>query len=401
MRLHPTAPSNIALFGVTALLLAGCAGGPDGNLPGDADIPAQDDREIASIPVGQPFGEAQWSVNVDASSEEQSPLVIGNHVVALSDGTVKAWSADGTEAWQAPTPSAGESSDVALRQADSNTVAVIATGVSEGEGLAESRYTAHVTLVDITSGKTTEVDIAGSDVDAPSLSAVGVAFTLPDGTGVVITPEGETVDVPDIATTTGPPDNAEADHPILALGDTVIWATTGGGEEQTGYATDTWSTGDLDLLDYTQSSSIEALDLALGLVVVGAHASEHAFAVVDAATGDVVSDIECRPATFASAVTSPNSKHSVVGPLQLTAHDAQCVGGGEGQQTVTLTAVTDDGTAYGRASEGNLVVVPAGGGEPETSALPDGANPPIGFLEGNLAVHYDAGQGIVTANPVG
>lgn len=399
MRLHPAATSSIALLGATALLLAGCTGGPDGIPLGDADIPAQDDREITSIPVGQPFGEAQWSVNVDASSE-QSPLVIGNHVVAVSEGAVKAWSADGTEAWQVPTPSVGESSDVALRQADNNTVAVIATGKTEGEGLNESGYAAHVTLIDITSGETTEVDIAGSDVDAPSLSAVGVAFTLPDGTGVVITPEGETVDVPDIATTTDPPDNSEVTDPILALGDTAIWATTEGGEEQTGYATDTWSTGNLDLLDYTRSSTIEALDPALGLVVVGAHASEHVFAVVDAATGDVISDIGCRPATLASAVTSPNSKHSVVGPLQLTAHDAQCVGGGEGQQAVTLTAVTDDGTAYGRASEGDLVVVPAGGGEPETSALPNGANPPLGFLEGNLAVHYDSDQHILTANPV-
>lgn len=400
MRLHPAAASSIVLFGANALLLAGCTGEPDGNLPGDADIPAQDDREIASIPVGQPFGEAQWSVNVDAPSE-QSPLVIGNHVVALSEDTVKAWSADGTEAWQAPTPSAGEGSDVALRQADSNTVAVIATGMSKGEGLAESRYAAHVTLIDITSGKTTEVDIAGSDVDAPSLSAVGVAFTLPDGTGVVITPDGETVDVPDVATTTGPPDSSEVDHLILALGDNAIWATAGGGEEETDYATDTWSTGDLDLLDYTRSSSIVALDPALGLVVVGAHANEHAFAFVDAATGDVVSDIECRPNTLTSAVTSPNSKHSVVGPLQLTAHDAQCVGGGEGQQAVTLTAITDDGTAYGRASEGDLVVVPAGGGEAETSALPNGANPPLGFLEGDLAVHYDSDQHILMANPVG
>lgn len=217
---------------------------------------------------------------------------------------------------------------------------------------------------------------------------------------MVITPEGETVDVPDVATTTGPPNNSEVKDPILALGDTAIWATTKGGEEQTGYATDTWSTGDLDLLEYTLSSTIDAVDPALGLMVVGAHADEHIFAVADAATGDVLSDIEYKPDTLASAVTSPNGEHSVVGPLLLTANDAQCVGGSEGRQAVTLKAVADDGTAYGRASEGDLVVAPADGGESETSALPDGSNPPIGFLEGNLALHYDAGQGIVTANPV-
>lgn len=400
MHLRPAAATSVALFGATALLLAGCSGGTDGGPSGDTATSAQNDREVVSIPVGQPFGEAQWSVNVDASSE-QPPLVIGNHVVALSEGTVKAWSGDGTDAWQVPIPSTGESGEVALRQADANTVAVIATGMSEGEGLNESGFAAHVTLIDIPTGEATEVGIAGSDVDAPSLSAVGVAFTLPDGTGVIVTPEGETVDVPDVTTTTGPPNNSEVEDPILALGDTAIWATTEGDEEQTGYATDTWSTGDLDLLDYTLSSTIEAVDPALGLVVVGAHADEHVFAVVDAATGDVMSDIECKPDTLTSAFTSPNGEHSVVGPLRLSANDAQCVGGGEGQQAVTLTAVNDDGTAYGRASEGDLVIATADGGEPETSALPDGSNPPIGFLEGNLAVHYDAGQGIVTANPVG
>lgn len=399
MHRRPTAATGIALLGATALLLAGCSSGTGDKPSGDTDTSAQNDREVVSIPVGQPFGEAQWSVDVDTSSD-QPPLVIGNHVVALSGDTVKAWGADGTQAWQVPVPSTGEDSDVALRRADANTVAAIATGMSEGEGLSESGYAARITLIDIASGEVMEVDIAGSDVDAPSLSAVGVAFTLPGGGGVLVTSEGETVDVPDVATTTGPPNNSEVEDPILALGDTAIWATTEGGEEQTGYATDAWSTGDLDLLDYTLSSTIEAVDPVLGLVVVGAHADEHAFAVVDAATGDVVSDIECKPDTLASAVTSPNGEHSVVGPLRLTANDAQCVGGGEGQQSVTLTAVTDDGTAYGRASEGDLVVAPDDGGEPETSALPDGSNPPIGFLEGNLAVHYDAGQGIVTTNPV-
>lgn len=238
MHPRPAAANGIALLGATALLLAGCSGGTEDKTPGDADTSAQNDREVVSIPVSQPFGEAQWSVDVDASSE-QPPLVIGNHVVALSEGTVKAWSADGTEAWQVPFPSTGEDSDVALRWADANTVAAIATGMSEGEGLSESGYAAHVTLIDIPSGEATEVDVAGSNVYAPSLSAVGVAFTLPDGTGVIVTPEGETVDVPDVTTTTGPPNNSEVEDPILALGDTAIWATTEGGEEQTGYATDT------------------------------------------------------------------------------------------------------------------------------------------------------------------
>jgi len=170
MHPRPAAATGIALFGATALLLAGCSGGTDGGPSGDADTSAQNDREVVSIPVGQPFGEAQWSADVDASSE-QPPFVIGNHVVALSGDTVKAWGADGTEAWQVPVPSTGEDSDVALRQADANTVAVSATGMSEGEGLSESGYAAHVTLIDIASGKATKVNVAGSDVDAPSREA--------------------------------------------------------------------------------------------------------------------------------------------------------------------------------------------------------------------------------------
>lgn len=163
----------MALLEATALLIAGCSGGTDDGPSGDTATSAQNDREVASIPIGQPRGEAQWSMGVNASSK-QSPLVIGNHVVALLEGSGKAWSADGAEAWQVPFPSAGENSDVALRQAVADTV--IAIGMSEGDGLAESGYAAHVTLFALTSGETIEVNVAGSDVDAPSLSAVGVAF---------------------------------------------------------------------------------------------------------------------------------------------------------------------------------------------------------------------------------
>ena len=40
------------------------------------------------------------------------------------------------------------------------------------------------------------------------------------------------------------------------------------------------------------------------------------------------------------------------------------------------------------------------GEEPETSDLTEGVQPPIGVMEGGLAVHWDAKTGVITANPI-
>lgn len=104
-------------------------------------------------------------------------------------------------------------------------------------------------------------------------------------------------------------------------------------------------------------------------------------------------------------MVSPNSEWKVAGPLRLSPQNAgDCTGGGEGQRSVRFTAVTDDGRAFGLAGQGGadpLFVDSWPGEEPETSDLPEDARPPIGVMEGDLAIRWDSRTGIITANPFG
>lgn len=395
MRLRTASTALIA----TALLLAGCSGGADAPTDDGGTEPAPENTpEVVSIPVGEPFGEPAWSVQTEANPTP--PLVASDRVVALVQGEVRAWDAEGAEAWQVPVPEGRPGDEAVLRQVDAATVAVVTTGETEGEGLDEGGYAATVTLIDLASGEATEVKVTDAE-SSPVLSEFGLAFLLPSGGAAVVTADGQTQEITeDIPEPTS--DSGEGTLAIGTVGDIVVRYTEDGGEEQGGYETDSWTTGDLELLDYAHSSTIEAVDQGQGLLVVGAHTSgagaEHAYAVVDAATGEIVTEIDSGVSPFATAVNSPDSAHGVAGSLVLSATEAQVIGG-DGQQEVTLTAVADDGTAYGRASQGNLVIVPAGG-EPETSALPEGAAPPVGTLSNGLAVHYDESSGIVTGNPI-
>lgn len=385
-----------SIAAVASLALAGCSGGsPDSGTGGGAEETMPD--EVVSIPVGEAFGEPVWSVQVEA--EPIQPLVTGDHVVAIVHGEVRAWDAKGAEAWQVPIPDKDEDSEPVLRQVSPEVVAVVTTGESEGQGLSESGYAASVTLINLASGDTEDVEIT-DEANTPALADSGLAFMLSDGTGVVVSSSGEKQKIPGIATTSGPPNDADLDVPLVVVGETPIWATDAGTEAGVGYMSDSWSTGDLDLLEHAFSSTIEGVDQGLGLVVVGSHAREHAYAVVDAASGKILSKIDCSPSPFGTASESPNNEYGAVGSLLLSKSDARCIGGSEGEQNVRFTAVADDGTAYGQASEGNLVVAPADGGVPTTSGLPEGAAPPIGVLEGDLAVHFDDETGIVTANPI-
>lgn len=68
--------------------------------------------------------------------------------------------------------------------------------------------------------------------------------------------------------------------------------------------------------------------------------------MVQAGTGKAVIEVECNP-TNATFSRSPNGKNAVAGPLLLHGGEANCVGGGKGDQEVDLIAVTDEGTAFG------------------------------------------------------
>lgn len=61
------------------------------------------------------------------------------------------------------------------------------------------------------------------------------------------------------------------------------------------------------------------------------------------------------------------------------------------------SVTVDIGSGHGRSK--SLFVDSTPGQEPKTSPLPDRANPPLGVMNGNLAVHWDDRTGIITANP--
>lgn len=128
------------------------------------------------------------------------------------------------------------------------------------------------------------------------------------------------------------------------------------------------------------------------------------FQVLDAASGKVLASPQCGPATESQFVVSPDRQWKVAGPLHISPQNAgDCTGGGEGQRSVTFTAVTDEGRAFGLAGQGGsdaLFVESKPGEEPETSDLAEGVQPPIGVMKGGLAVHWDAKTGVITANPI-
>jgi hypothetical protein len=114
--------------------------------------------------------------------------------------------------------------------------------------------------------------------------------------------------------------------------------------------------------------------------------------VHDANTGKVLATVDCRkpaiePGEYPQAVTAPGGHYLVAGnlafdlrtPAPKGAKTGHCLQEKEGSKPVTLTSVTDDGTAYGTTSPtsaaGTPVEVPLATGTPaaltDTARLPE------------------------------
>ena len=137
------------------------------------------------------------------------------------------------------------------------------------------------------------------------------------------------------------------------------------------------------------------------------------YQVIDLETGTVVAEPECgvplmmmasRPNPEVMA-TSPDREWKAIGSLRLSPEsEPECSGGGENERTVTLTAITDEGRAFGVAEEPGHTSTPlqvdlAPDGTVTTHEIPaHGPGSPIGFLDGDLAVHWQ--DDILTINPL-
>lgn len=407
---------TLPLLLTAAISLTACASGEaDRHAPTDQSVPSAVEETSTgpthSLPVASAFGEPAWGTQVPPSWEQMTPVIAAQRVIALSDATVVAYDAKGAEAWSTDwQPLAEEDRAVGtppvLRQVSPEVVAVIDTGKVEGEGLSTSTYAAQVTLISIGDGALIEeVTVPGSESDTPELAEIGLGFALPDRSAVIVTPEGGIVEAP----------AAHADARLVgavSVGQHPIglWET-GSVSTLSSFGGSGWSSDDLLPNEATTNAQVFGSDadtLVLGRwnepTAGRGEGGEVAFQVLDAASGQVVTPLECGPSVATQFLVSPDREWKVVGPLRLDAENTgDCTGGGEGQRSVTFSAVTDEGRAFGLAGQGGsdaLFVDSRPGEEAETSDLPQGARPPIGIMEGNLAVHWDAETGIITANPI-
>ena len=413
----------LATLAIMALAVSACSADPDTN-PAPATSPSAQTTGSDETSAGQPtqpvghtlpvasvFGEPAWSMQIPPSWEQMTPIVTAKRVIALDDAVVRAYDQHGAEVWATDwKPLAEQDRAVGtpptLRQVSSEVVAVIDTGKIEGEGLASSTYAALVTLINIEDGQVLkEVSVPGSNSDTPKLGAIGLGFALPDRTAVVVLPDGEVVEAPPAASDTRLVGAASVgEHPIgLWETDAVNALSSFGG---TG-----WSSSDSAPSAATVNSLVYGSDMDLLLLgrwnepTTGqGKAGEVVFQVLDAASGNVLAKPECGPAVESQFVVSPDREWKVAGPLRIgPGNKVDCVGGGDGEKSVTFSAVTDQGRAFGAAAEGGvdpLLVDATPGQEPQTHELPEGAASPIGVMEGDLAIHWESKTGIITANPI-
>lgn len=415
-----------ALAGLTILALAvsACSSNPDAN-PTPATSPSaqatgsgqttsgQPSTQSAghTLPVASVFGEPAWSMQIPPSWEQMTPVVTANRVIALDDAVVRAYDSQGMEVWATYWKPLAEEDRATgqppvLRQVSPEVIAVIDTGKVEGEGLSTSTYSAMVTLINIGDGALIkEVTVDGSASDTPKLGAIGLGFALPDRTAVVVLPDGEVVEAPPASSDARLVGAASVGEHSIGLWETdsVNSPSSFGG---TG-----WTFADAQPGGATANALIYGSDadsLLLGRwnepKAGQGEPGKVAFQLLDAGSGDVLTAVDCGPAVERAFGVSPNREWSATGPLRIgPGNKVDCVGGGDGEKDVTFSAVTDQGRAFGTASEGGadaVLVDATPGQEPQTHDLPEGAAPPIGIMEGDLAIHWESKTGIITANPV-
>ncbi|MFF1419715.1 hypothetical protein [Streptomyces sp. NPDC058280] len=108
-------------------------------------------------------------------------------------------------------------------------------------------------------------------------------------------------------------------------------------------------------------------------------ATHEVWALHDATTGKTVAQVRCRkpaiaPGTDPRLVVSPNGRYLIAGRLAFAVETktAYCFEESDGTKPLTLTTVTDQGTAYGATGARSAADALAGGGTPVTVDLTAG-----------------------------
>lgn len=376
---------------------------------------APSDSGPADLPVSDAFGPALWSAEVTTE-----PILTSDRVVYVDGEIVRALDSTGEEIWSVSWPDPDlatmQGTYPHLRLISPDTVALLDGGRTEGEGLSTAAFSINVTLIDVEDGQTQTVNLpvqGASDSGMPRPDSLGAAFALPedDSMGADLIPtavlaSGEVEE--------GPIPEDEPVRGALGIGDRVLstW-----GLLPDGFSGDGWdSISTTPSANHSRAAVLgsDADSLILGVwETTSVSDYDVRYQVLDVSDGSVVAEPECgvplmmmasRPVLEVMA-TSPNREWRAIGSLRLDPDlTPECFGGGEAERTVTLTAITDEGRAFGVAEEPGHASTPvqvsiAPDGTVTTHEIPAyGPSSPLGFLEGDLAVHWQSDT--LTVNPL-
>lgn len=411
------APLAICLLTIT--LASGCA----------ADPPNKDEAtQSSTAPIPYPeqaFAEPTWATT--APQADDPYLATTSTYAYLHDGTLHGLDSTGQQKWEQPIPAfAGEGQESTeqpqIRPLDEKTIAVITAGTRSGEELAASTFDHRVTVIDTQSGKL----IGNQDVEGErELVDFGVGFKSSDSDtpAVIVTADAKTKSVP--------PRQANllggkvasrltasiGGQPIMELSPAKVESgsilekpkTTARTKLQSGFAGDGWNS--VETKPSGAPSAKANLAVADSRYILGWWANTDTdpttktFGIIDPQEGNLLGTAACGPTWDGRQIAaSPNGNYRVIKNLWFSSSGAtECYGGGEDEKNVTLSAVNDDGTAYGVASEAggqSFLVTTKPDEKPQTTPLAEVAHPPIVIMEGNLGLFRDPETGAISANPI-
>ncbi|MEU6860640.1 hypothetical protein AB0B28_17420 [Glycomyces sp. NPDC046736] len=389
----------IGALAASLLALSACGGEPEDEAKdSESDAPSTEAAAEAAVdgfPVGEPFGEAVWSVDVgdgEATVTVRPDRVVVDRVHLDMKRTIQAYTPEGAEAWTFEFSDHEYPEHIPVAVLD-ETVAVLADREVEASGLDSARTVTELTLLSLDDGSVVaEVEFP----DGAMINNFGnVVFHGDDGFGFA-TEDGQTTEVQ--ADTFGIEAAGHAGGTPFWLDRSYLLNTEAGG------------TTEVPGIERSDIANMEVLAVdgrqgLLAIEVTHGPGAELAYFAVEVATGEVLYELSCPGFSHTQsesnmARTSPNGEYVVHESIWMSKAAGQCFGGDDGQRTVELVAVDDQGNAYGSVdggASGELVTIPAAG-EPEVSTLPSGAPVPSGIMNGGIAVHFSGTT--LTGNPI-
>ena len=345
------------------------------------------------------FDTAAWSVQPEVKASDKGAVTVmaGNVIVHGKSGAV-AYDQEGKEVWRLPIEEGSDGSSTTLKPLSPDTFALVTQGASE-DGLSKAKAQMRVTVVSAKDGsKIAEHKIDAADSNAPTPTLPGLGVSVPSGTTLAVLPDGTLRELPGASSAATVGQNV-----LMVKGRNSVPNYTG--TLSGPFVTDSWDSASLWGGDERTEASVVASDnkdLVLVRGASGAFDKDASVVLVSAESGKVQAKVPCTVGRdYQTMATSPNGKWNAVGGAIISGgSDVSCVGGEEGQKKVHLSAVMDDGRAFGVTGDDSVFVDARPGEEPRTEQVDSGMLVPAGVLGNGLVVHWDGGQNVLSAHPV-